>query len=51
VGQAAAQGFFHEFAGIVVFLVAFAMFISVGAALSIWKTEPYSNEPGPNRSL
>jgi exosortase len=40
VGQAAAQGFFHEFAGIVVFLVAFAMFISVGTVLSIWKTGP-----------
>ena len=39
VGQAAAQGFFHEFAGIVVFLVAFAMFISVATILRIWKTE------------
>jgi exosortase len=37
VGPAAAQGFFHEFAGIVVFLVAFAMFISVAAILRIWK--------------
>ncbi len=37
VGPSAAQGFFHEFAGIVVFLVAFAMFISVAAILRIWK--------------
>ncbi len=36
VGQTAAQGFFHEFAGIFVFLVAFLMFIVVGAALSMW---------------
>ncbi len=35
VGSVAAQGFFHEFAGIFVFLVAFAMFIAVGAILSI----------------
>ena len=39
VGPAAAQGFFHEFAGIVVFLVAFAMFISVATILRIWKIE------------
>jgi exosortase len=39
VGPAAAQGFFHEFAGIVVFIVAFAMFISVAAILRIWKTD------------
>ncbi len=39
VGPAAAQGFFHEFAGIFVFLIAFAMFITVGAILSMWKTE------------
>ncbi len=39
VGPSAAQGFFHEFAGIVVFLVAFAMFISVATILRIWKTE------------
>ncbi len=39
VGSAAAQGFFHEFAGIFVFLVAFAMFITVGFFLSFWKTE------------
>ena len=39
VGPAAASGFFHEFAGIVVFLVAFAMFISVATILKIWKTE------------
>ncbi len=36
VGQTAAQGFFHEFAGIFVFLVAFLMFIVVGAVLSMW---------------
>ncbi len=39
VGPAAAQGFFHEFAGIFVFLVAFAIFVAVAAILSIWKTE------------
>jgi exosortase len=39
VGPSAASGFFHEFAGIVVFLVAFAMFISVATILRIWKTE------------
>ena len=39
VGPAAASGFFHEFAGIVVFLVAFAMFISVATILRMWKTE------------
>jgi len=39
MGPAAAQGFFHEFAGIVVFLVAFAMFISVATILRMWKTE------------
>ncbi len=39
VGPAAAQGFFHEFAGIFIFMVAFAMFISVAAILNIWKTE------------
>ncbi len=39
VGPVAAQGFFHEFAGIVVFLVAFAMFISVATILRIWKIE------------
>ncbi len=38
VGPAAASGFFHEFAGIVVFLVAFAMFISVATILRTWKT-------------
>jgi exosortase len=37
IGPAAASGFFHEFAGIVVFLVAFAMFISVATLLRIWK--------------
>ena len=40
VGPAAASGFFHEFAGIVIFLVAFAMFISVATILRIWETEP-----------
>ena len=39
VGSSAASGFFHEFAGIVVFLVAFAMFISVATILRMWKTE------------
>lgn len=39
VGPAAAQGFFHEFAGIFIFMVAFAMFIAVAAILNIWKTE------------
>jgi eight transmembrane protein EpsH (proposed exosortase) len=51
VGAAAAQGFFHEFAGIFVFLVAFAMFISVGAILSIWKTGPNLDESEINRSF
>ncbi len=39
VGSAAAEGFFHEFAGIFVFMLAFAMFITVGFILNIWKTE------------
>ncbi len=39
VGPAAAQGFFHEFAGIFIFMVAFAMFIAVAAILNVWKTE------------
>ncbi len=39
VGPAAAQGFFHEFAGIFIFMAAFAMFIAVAAILNIWKTE------------
>ncbi len=37
MGPSAASGFFHEFAGIVVFLAAFAMFISVAAILKIWR--------------
>lgn len=40
VGPAAASGFFHEFAGIAVFLVAFALFLLVATILKIWKTEP-----------
>lgn len=35
-GSAAAEGFFHEFAGLFVFAVAVAMFVALGAALKRW---------------
>jgi len=41
IGPAAASGFFHEFAGIVVFIAAFAMFISVATLLRLWQIKSH----------